>query len=209
MVDCEFFWDPICPWAWVASRWVTNVQAEVPVDIDWRFLALRILNEDKDYETEFPPGYERRHQRGLELLRVAAAVQEESGREAVLPYYTAVGRRIHVQRDGEAFDDPAEIAAVLRALGQPADLALAATDSRYDAVIRADTEEALARCGGAIGTPVLSFAAPDGPSFFGPVINRAPKGQEAVELWECVAALARNPHFSELKRAHRDKPVLE
>ena len=209
MVDCEFFWDPGCPWAWVASRWVTNVQAEIPVTVDWRFLSLRILNEGKDYEAEFPPGYERRHQRGLRLLRVAAALQEEYGPGAVLPFYTAVGGRIHVQHDGEAFDDPAEVEAVVRGLGHPAELALAATDLRYDAVIRADTDEALERCGGAIGTPVLSFAPPDGPSFFGPVINRAPKGDDAVELWQCVAALARNPHFSELKRAHRDKPVLE
>lgn len=209
MVDCEFFWDPGCPWAWVASRWVTNVQAEMPVEVDWRFLSLRILNEDKDYDAEFPPGYERRHQRGLELLRVAVAVREHAGADAVLPYYGAVGQRIHVQGDGESFDNRSGIEAVLRALGHPADLARAAGDTAYDAVIRADTGDALERCGGAIGTPVLSFAPPDGPSFFGPVINRAPKGDDAVELWQCVAALARNPHFSELKRAHRDQPVLE
>ena len=82
MADLEFFWDPVCPWAWLTSRWVVNVTEERPMDVDWRFIALRIVNKDRDYETEFRPGYERGHTRGLELLRVAAAVRADLGREA-------------------------------------------------------------------------------------------------------------------------------
>src|SRR5215467_12823151 len=88
MADLEFFWDPVCPWAWITSRWVVNVLHERPMDVEWRFISLRMVNHDKDYEKDFRPGYERGHLRGLELLRVAAAVREELGRDAVLPLYS-------------------------------------------------------------------------------------------------------------------------
>ena len=119
----------------------------------------------------------------------------------MLPLYTAFGRVIHVERDRERFDDPAGVQR--RPGGARAtrlELGEAAYSTEHDDVIAAETEEALERCGGNIGTPVLSFTPPDGPSFFGPVINKAPKGQEAVDLWEAVTHLGGNPHFSELKR---------
>ena len=206
MADLEFFWDPVCPWAWITSRWVVNVAAEQPLEVDWRFICLRIVNEDKDYERDFAPGYERGHTRGLEMLRVAAAVRDEVGPEQMLPLYTAYGTIMHVERSRERFDDPATTRSVLADLGLPVELADAATSDRYDSVLRAETKEALDRCGGNIGTPVLSFSPPDGPSFFGPVINRAPKGADAVELWEAVTRLGQNPHFSELKRSLRGRP---
>lgn len=209
MADLEFFWDPVCPWAWLTSRWVVNVMAEQPMDVDWKFICLRIVNEDKDYERDFRPGYERGHTRGLELLRVAAAVREQSGHEAMLPLYSAYGRVIHLQRSAESFDDRATIEGVLEALGHPTELAAAAYSTDFDSIVRAETKEALDRCGGNIGTPVLSFSPPDGPSFFGPVINKAPKGAEAVELWNAVLALGTNPHFSELKRSLRGRPEFD
>jgi len=209
MADLEFFWDPVCPWAWITSRWVVNVCAEQPMDVDWKFICLRIVNEDKDYERDFRPGYERGHTRGLELLRVAAAVRQRSGNEAVLPLYTAFGRTIHLERDAVAFDERGGIERILTELGHPAELADAAYSTEYDKVVRAETAEALERCGGNIGTPVLSFAPPDGPSFFGPVINKAPKGKEAVQLWDAVLALGNNPHFSELKRSLRGRPDFD
>jgi 2-hydroxychromene-2-carboxylate isomerase len=206
MAELDFFFDPVCPWAWITSRWVVNVLEEKPMDVDWRFIALRIVNEDRDYEKDFRPGYERGHTRGLELLRVAAAVREKVGVDAVLPLYTVMGRVMHIEKTPTVFDEPAGFEAILAELGYPTELAAAATTSDYDDVVRSETRQALDRCGGNIGTPVLTFGPPDGPSFFGPVINRAPKGKEAVELWEAVVALGSNPHFSELKRSLRGKP---
>jgi hypothetical protein len=209
MADLEFFWDPVCPWAWLTSRWVVNVTEERPMDVDWKFISLRIVNKDRDYATEFRPGYERGHTRGLELLRVAAAAREQLGRDAVLPLYTAFGVAIHHQQDRERFDDPAGVRGVLEDLGYPRELGKAALSTDHDDVIASETQEALDRCGGNIGTPVLSFTPPDGPSFFGPVINKAPKGKEAVDLWEAVIRLGSNPHFSELKRSTRGRPEFD
>ncbi|MDQ1395912.1 MAG: hypothetical protein QOG64_1171 [Acidimicrobiaceae bacterium] len=209
MAELEFFWDPVCPWAWITSRWVVNVLAERPMDVDWKFICLRIVNEDRDYEKDFSPGYERGHTRGLELLRVAAAVRAEVGREAMLPLYSAYGRIIHIERNAVAFDDASGLEGVLKDLGYPVGLAKAAYGTDYDDDVRTETKEALDRCGGNIGTPVLSFSPPDGPSFFGPVISRAPTRQEAVDLWEAVLALGNNPHFSELKRSIRSRPQFD
>ena len=206
MADLEFFWDPVCPWAWITSRWVVNVTAERPLDVDWKFICLRMVNDSKDYETDFPPRYQRGHMRGFELLRVAAAVRAEVGREAMLPLYTAYGQIVHVGAAPETFDELAGVESVLRDLGYPVELGAAAYTTDYDTIIRAETDEALERCGGNIGTPVLSFAPPEGPSFFGPVINKAPVGPDAVELWDAVWALGSNPHFSELKRSLRGRP---
>ena len=209
MPDLEFFWDPVCPWAWLTSRWVVNVIAERPMTVEWKFICLRIVNEAKDYEKDFPPGYERGHTRGLEMLRVAAAVRDQLGNDAVLPLYTGYGRIMHVQRNREAFDDPSGIRGVLAGLGYPLSLADVAYGTDFDPVLREETQDALDRCGGNIGTPVLSFTPPTGPSFFGPVICKAPKGKEAVELWDAVVALGSNPWFSELKRSTRGKPQLD
>jgi 2-hydroxychromene-2-carboxylate isomerase len=209
MADLDFFWDPVCPWAWITSRWVVNVTAERPLDVDWKFICLRMVNDSKDYETEFPPNYQRGHTRGLELLRVAAALRATSGPAAMLPLYTAYGQIIHVEASPQVFDDPAGLEGVLTQLGYPVELAAVAYGTDYDDVVRAETDEALSRCGGNIGTPVLSFGPPDGPSFFGPVINQAPSGADAVVLWDAVVALGRNPHFSELKRSLRGRPRFD
>ena len=179
------------------------------MQVDWRFISLRMVNHDRDYEKDFAPGYERGHMRGLELLRVAAAVRAELGGDAVLPLYTVFGRTIHIDRNREVFDTKAGVEAALEELGYPVALAAAATKPDHDDLIWSETNQALDRCGGNIGTPVLTFAPPDGPSFFGPVINRAPKGHEAVELWDAVWALGSNPHFSELKRSTRGRPEFD
>jgi len=209
MADLEFFWDPVCPWAWLTSRWVVNVAEERPMEVDWRFISLRMVNKDRDYDKDGKPGHERSHTRGLELLRVAAVVREELGPDAVLPLYTVLGRIIHHEQAATSFDEPTGIERVLTELGYPVALGAAQTSTERDELIAFDTQEALDRCGGNVGTPVLSFTPPDGPSFFGPVINRAPKGQEAVDLWDAVVALGSNPHFSELKRSTRGRPQLD
>jgi hypothetical protein len=207
--DLEFFFDPVCPWAWITSRWVVHVTEEQPLSVDWRFICLRIVNEHRDYEKEFRPGYERGHTRGLELLRVAAAARATVGPEAVLPLYTAFGTRIHLERGAESFDSPDAVQEILSSLGYPSSLGEAAYTDEFDGVVREETQLALDRCGGNIGTPVLSFQPPEGPSFFGPVINKAPRGRDAVALWDAVWALGSNPHFSELKRSLRGRPDFE
>jgi 2-hydroxychromene-2-carboxylate isomerase len=205
MADVDFFFDPICPWAWITSRWVEEVRSQRNLDVAWRFIALRIVNEDR----EMDPAHREGHNMGLRLLRVAAALREKVGPEAVGPFYGAVGGGIHVDRRRDAFLDPETVRPVLVELGYDPALGDAALDETWDDLIRSETETALARTGKDVGTPILTFAPPDGPSFFGPVISRVPRGANALELWDSVERLARFPGFAELKRSIRERPVVE
>jgi 2-hydroxychromene-2-carboxylate isomerase len=202
----DFFFDPVCPWAWITSRWVGEVAARRPLEVRWRFISLRLLNADKDYATHFPPGYTEGHTLGLRLLRVAAAARASAGNEAVGRLYAELGQRIH--RPGARLMEleAGGVEEALAAADLPVELAAALDDDRFDAVLHEETQLALDRAGPDIGTPVLTFGAPDGPSFFGPVISRVPRGEEAVELWEATERLARFPGFAELKRSLREPP---
>ena len=202
----DFFWDPVCPWAWITSRWVQEVASQRTLEVDWRFIALRIVNEDRDYARDFRPGYEEGHNLGLRVLRAAAALREREGSERVGDLYTLAGTRIHVEGRRGDLADPDGLRATLTDAGFPADLAEAAYDEAWDAPVRVDTEEALERTGRNVGTPIITFAPPDGPSFFGPVISRVPHGDDAVALWESVERLAHFPGFAELKRSARERP---
>ncbi|MDA8374654.1 MAG: DsbA family protein [Actinomycetota bacterium] len=204
MADVDFFFDPICPWAWITSRWVVEVARLRDLDVEWRFISLRIVNEHRDYETEFPPGYPEIHGLGLRLLRVAAAARQEAGNTAVAALYTEFGRVIHRERRRPEAGQPEVVESALHKAGLPAHLASALDGRDYDPVIREETALALERAGSEVGTPIITFGPPDGPSFFGPVISRLPRGQEAVDLWEAVERLARFRGFAELKRSLRD-----
>jgi 2-hydroxychromene-2-carboxylate isomerase len=206
MADVDFFWDPVCPWAWITSRWVTEVSERRGLEVDWRFIALRIVNEDKDYEKDFGPGYEKGHRLGLQLLKVAAAVRASAGAGPVADVYRAFGSRIHVERDAPSLRSTEGVAAILDDLGLPRELAGAAEEASWEEVVRADTTEALDRAGSFLGTPIITFAPPDGPSFFGPVISRAPRGEDALDLWDAVHKVACSPGFAELKRSKRERP---
>jgi 2-hydroxychromene-2-carboxylate isomerase len=208
MADLDFFWDPVCPWAWITSRWVEEVAQQRQLDVDWRFICLRIVNEDKDYATDFPPGYVEGHGSGQKLLRVAAAVREAKGRQAMGDLYTQFGRALHVDRRRNEIVDHYEAGfpEFLRGCGLSDELVEAANDSRWDDVLRAETTEALARTGRDVGTPIMTFDPPDGPSFFGPVLSRVPRGTEALEIWDAVHRLALTPGMAELKRSLREKP---
>ena len=206
MADVEFFWDPVCPWAWITSRWVTEVAGQRQLDVDWRFISLRMVNDAKYADGTLPERSRLGHELGLRLLRVAAAVREGHGRERVADLYTAFGTRIHVDGRREELLDGRGVPAVLDELGLPGDLAGAADEDVWDGAIREDTDTAIERAGKELGTPILTFDPPDGPSFFGPVINRIPRGEEAVALWDGITAVARFPGFSELKRSVRGKP---
>jgi len=204
--DVEFFLDPVCPWCWITSRWVTNVQRECNDDVGWRFISLELLNK----ENERTPAHQATHQAGLRTLRVADQVRIEHGNEAVARYYTALGTRIHVgQRRDELVDNTvALIEESLTEAGLDAGLAKHADDDSHDEYLQSETDLALSRTGPNVGTPILTFAPGQGEregSFFGPVISKAPTGAEAVELWRAVETLATSG-VAELKRSLRAKP---
>lgn len=213
--DINFYFDPVCPFAWMTSKWVRTVQAQRDYSVDWRFISLRLLNSHIDYDTHFPPEYEAGHTAGLRLLRVAARARAEHGREAIAPLYAAFGARIF---DSEPVPDTATshgergtaefVRPILHAAGLPVDLASAVDDEEWDATIQAETDEALRLTGKDVGTPIIHFEPPEGVAFFGPVISRLPGDAEAVELWDHVVGLARFPGFAELKRSLRELPQL-
>jgi 2-hydroxychromene-2-carboxylate isomerase len=210
--DIEFFWDPVCPFAWITSRWVQKVADQSGYRVDWRFISLRLLNKDKDYATEFPPEYEAGHTAGLRMLRVAAAVRAELGRDAIGPIVTAYGQSLWDRPEGSDvwadLSTPGHAVAVLAAAGVPTTFAESLDDESWDAALDKETELALSRTGREVGTPIISFRPPDGPSFFGPVISRVPDDADALRLWESVVALATFPGFSELKRSLREVPQV-
>lgn len=213
--DLHFHFDPVCPFAWLTSKWVDLVAAQRDYTVDWRFIALRILNKDKDYAKEFPPEYEAGHTAGLRLLRVAAAVRQGEGRDAIGPLYRAMGATIFdVARSSSATETrvgwgtPEHVAPILADLGLRADYAEALDDVDLDTVIEAETEEALDLTGRDVGTPILAFDPPNGQAFFGPVISRVPSPEEAGPLWDAVMTLTAHPGFAELKRSLRERPQL-
>lgn len=210
--DIEFFWDPVCPFAWVTSRWVEQVRTQRDYTVDWRFISLRLLNKDKDYATEFPPEYEFGHTAGLRMLRVAAAIRADRGSDALGPVVTAYGQSYWDQPKGSTvsteLSTPAHVEGVLTAAGLPTSYAEALDDTSWDALLDEETELALSRTGRDVGTPIITFNPPDGVSFFGPVISRVPADEDASALWDAVTTLAAFPGFAEMKRSLREMPQL-
>jgi 2-hydroxychromene-2-carboxylate isomerase len=210
MADLRFWFDPVCPFAWMTSKWVRMVAAQRDYEVEWRFISLRLLNAHIDYDAHFPPEYEAGHTAGLRLLRVASRVRDEHGPDAVARFYEAAGGRIFETEGGvdAGQDTPALAEGVLADAGLPAALADALDEAERDTVVRAETDEALALTGKDVGTPILQFNPPDGTSFFGPVISRLPSEEQAAELWDHVVGLAGFAGFAELKRSLRERPQL-
>lgn len=211
--DIEFFWDPICPFAWLTSRWVTDVACQRDYEVDWRLICLSILNEDSDYEG-FPEGYQELHHKGRRMLRVAQAVRDGHGAAAAGELYTAYGTTIW-NPDADVRSTMGEVASdghlrgALELAGLPGELADRAEDESLDRALRDSTEEALSRTGQDVGTPIISFHHDGGTtSFFGPVVSQVPPSEEAVRLWDAVVTLAEWPSFAELKRSKRDDLVF-
>ncbi|GGF16713.1 mycothiol-dependent nitroreductase Rv2466c family protein [Williamsia phyllosphaerae] len=213
--DINFYFDPVCPFAWMTSKWVRMVQRERDYTVEWRFISLRLLNSHIDYAAHFPPEYEAGHTAGLRLLRVAASVRDQYGRDGVTALYAALGEKIF---DSEPVPDEAEaherrgttdfVAPILDDLGMGSTHLAALDDDKWDAVIQAETDEALGLTGKDVGTPIIHFRPPEGVAFFGPVISRLPRVEEAAELWDHVIGLAQFPGFAELKRSLRERPQL-
>ncbi|MBJ7452751.1 MAG: hypothetical protein JHC71_11800 [Blastococcus sp.] len=212
MADLRFWFDPVCPFAWLTSTWVRQVSAQRQYEVEWRFISLRLLNAHIDYATHFPPEYEARHTSGLRLLRVAARARAEQGPEAVDRLYAALGARVFevpaVTGDAARRGTPGFVRPALTEAGLPTEFATALDDDSWDAQIQDETDEALALTGKDVGTPILQFRPPDGIAFFGPVISRLPADEDAVALWDHVVALASFPGFAELKRSLRERPQL-
>jgi 2-hydroxychromene-2-carboxylate isomerase len=211
--DVHFYFDPLCPFAWMTSKWVRLVQAQRDYSVDWRLISLRLVNAGVDYAARFPPDYEAGHTAGLRLLRVAARVRAEHGRAAVGTWYAALGRQLfdsppHPEDTAERRGTRAFLDPVLAEAGLPAELAEALDDPSWDAVVQAETDEALALTGRDVGTPIIHFRPPTGVAFFGPVISRLPAEEDAVRLWDHVVGLASFPGFAELKRSLRELPQL-
>jgi len=213
MTDVHFYFDPVCPFAWMTSKWVRMVAAQRDYSVDWRFISLRLINAHIDYDAHFPVGYEEGHTSGLRLLRVAARARAEHGRDAVGSFYETVSAEIFdapgaaeltaAARGSRAFLEP-----LLATAGLPARLADALDDPRWDEQIRAEGDEALSLTGRDVGTPIIHFGPPGGAAFFGPVISRLPDPADAVRLWDHVTALAGFPGFAEFKRSLRERPQL-
>jgi 2-hydroxychromene-2-carboxylate isomerase len=209
--DLHFYFDPICPFAWITSKWVRRVAALRSYTVDWRFISLRLVNANMDYAAQFPADYEAGHNSGLHLLRVAARTRAEHGREAVGRYYEELGNQMwegEKRVTGPAAAAPESLASVLTAAELPDSLAGALGEEEWDAEIGAETDEALALTGKDVGTPILHFTPPDGTALFGPVISRLPSDEEALELWDHVIALSNFPGFAELKRSLRERIQL-
>lgn len=209
MSDLEFFFDPVCPWAWLTSRWVVEVQSQRTYDVRWRPISLKYLNRDNtaDWYTD---QYKRWHAMGHEALRVALRLDDEFGNDGVSRLYTAIGNEGHVKgrRDDFAASTEAFVGECLEIAGLDRRLVESAFDASYDSRIERSSEEALGRTGRDVGTPILTFrpGQPNEGSFFGPVIARIPRGDEALRLWDAVEILATTPGVSELKRSLRDQP---
>jgi hypothetical protein len=209
--DLHFWFDPVCPFAWMTSKWVRLVASQREYTVDWRPISLRLLNAHIDYDSHFPAEYEAGHTAGLRLLRVAVRARAEHGREVMGPLYEALGARVWEQPpgSGDVATRAAQIAAEsLDQVGLPAGLVDALEDPSYDAEIQDETDTALGLTGKDVGTPILHVEPPDGVAFFGPVISRLPSESEAVQLWDHVVGLARFPGFAELKRSLRELPQL-
>jgi hypothetical protein len=214
--DLHFYFDPVCQFAWMTSKWVRQVMAAREYTVEWRLISLRLVNDHIDYAAHFPPEYEAGHNAGLRMLRVAARARAEYGTEAVDRLQVAFGTHVF---DRPPWRDMAErtatvghrpqVTAALEQAQLPAELIDALDDSSWDAEIRAETIAARKLTGDDVGTPILHVDPPHGVAFFGPVISRLPDPEQAVELWDNVLGLARFPGFAELKRSLRERPQLQ
>ena len=208
--DLEFYFDPVCPWAWITSRWVTNVQQLRNYEVSWKFISLKMINAERGYAGH--EAYELIHNAGLAGLRVASAARAQGGNASVAAVYTALGNAIHVGgRREELVKDPKSFLQLIVAdAGLPAEVASAYEDSTHDEVIRFETEAALSRTGKDVGTPILTFnpKSANEASLFGPVISKAPKGDEAMKLWDAVQTIAESG-VAEIKRSLRAAPQFD
>ena len=195
----DFWFDCTCPWAWMTSRWMLEVEKVRPIEVRWRMMSLSVLNEGR----ELAKGYQALMDKAWLPARVVTAASILHGPEVVGPLYTAIGTRIH---PGGQKNFREAVSGGLEDVGLPADLIQYGDTDQYDEQLRASHKDGIDRVGQDVGTPVIAVA---DTAFFGPIVTPAPKGDAAGKLWDGVLAVSQTPGFYELKRSRDARPSFD
>jgi len=203
--EAKIWVDPMCPWAWMTSRWLVEATQHRDIDITWGVMSLSVLNDGR----ELPEKYVELMKRAWGPVRVLIAARETAGQQIVGPLYEALGMRIHNEGRGE--DLETVMAEALAAVGLPAELIEAATSTQYDDALRASHAAGINLVGSDVGTPVLGLPGPNGETvgYFGPVVTPIPRGDDAVRLWDAMVNLASVPGVYEVKRSRTASPSFD
>ena len=196
LMEIDFWFDPICPWAWLTSRWILEVAPMRDLTVHWHVMSLSVLNEGRELNAD----YRERMDQAWGPVRVLIAAQQSHGDDVLLPLYTALGTRFHLEK---APVERATIEAALRACQLPLDLANAMSSTQFDQALRASHEDGINGVGLDVGTPIISV---NGAAFFGPVVTPMPRGEAAARLWDGVMLVAGTDGFYEIKRTRDRRP---
>ena len=196
----DFWFDPLCPWAWIASRWMLEVEKVRPVEVRWHVMSLSLLNEGKP---DLPENYKELMAKAIGPVRVCIAAEQKFGPGVLGSLYTALGTRFHHDK---APKERSTIEAALVEVGLPVELADALDSADYDEALRASHHDGMDRVGYEVGTPVISIG---GVAIFGPVLSPIPRGEAAAKLWDGVLLVMGTDGFFELKRSRTREPIFD